>query len=61
MLRVTSSTKRVSVSRSRNRSLPAILWVPAALAMAVLGLPLVALIVRLNHSFREYDALSPTP
>ena len=46
MLRVTSSTKRVSVSRSRNRSLPAILWVPAALAMAVLGLPLVALIVR---------------
>ena len=46
MLRVTSSTKRVSVSRSRNRSLPAILWVPAALAMAVLGLPLVALILR---------------
>ena len=34
------------MSRSRSRSLPAILWIPAALAMAVLGLPLVALIVR---------------
>ena len=34
------------MSRSRSRRLPAILWIPAALAMAVLGLPLVALIVR---------------
>ncbi|MGV8882674.1 MAG: ABC transporter permease [Rhodoglobus sp.] len=38
--------RRASVSRSRKRGLPAILWIPAALAMAVLGLPLVALIVR---------------
>jgi molybdate transport system permease protein len=34
------------VSRTKERGLPAILWVPAVVAMAILGLPLAALVVR---------------
>ena len=41
-------------------ALSALLWLPSLLG-GIFIMTLVLLIVRVNHSFRDYDALAPTP